>query len=127
MTLFETFRTKREHLLRTPFIDAFAVKYNSKEYTVILTRKIANKRTIIYFIDNTIYWEQTPRFPRLAGLHGERIPICKFNTANISNTLFVVKGVPLGDEGLDDGIFRSYKRYDDNFVNCITYKKFKQM
>lgn len=127
MILFNAFKTSKVRLFSTPFVNVYSMMVGDKEYTVILTRKIANKRKIIYFIDNTIYWEQTPRFPRLAGLHGERVPICKFDTANISNTLFVVKGVPLGDEGLDNGIFRSSKKYDERFVNCITYKKFKQM
>ena len=45
----------------------------------------------------------------------------------IMNTIFVLKGNPGGDEGLDNGIFRSSKKYDENFVNCITYKKFKSM
>lgn len=125
MKLFEAFQLNKEFLFKTPFIKVYSVLHNEKEFTIILTRKRANKRTIIYFIDNTIYWEQTPRFPRLAGLHGEKIPICKFDSANIANTIFVVRGTPLGDEGVDNGIFRSIKRYDENFVNCVTYKKFK--
>lgn len=127
MKLFESFKKNKELLLKTPCVYVYSVKCNEKEYTVIITRKIANKRTLIYFTDNTIYWEQTPRFPRLSGLHGEKIPICKFDSANITNTIFVVRGNPMGDEGLDSGIFRSSKKYDENFVNCINYKKFKQM
>ena len=127
MKMFEAFQNTKELLFNTPFIDVYSVMCNDKEYTVILTRKRANKRTVIYFTDNTIYWEQTPRFPRLAGLHGEKIPICKFDTANTSNTLFVVRGTPMGDEGVDNGIFRSMKRYDETFVNCMTYKQFKML
>ena len=127
MKLFESFKTNKELLLKTPFVYVYSVICNNKEYTVVLTRKIANKRTLLYFEDNTIYWEQTPRFPRLVGLHGEKIPICKFDTTNIANTIFVVRGTPLGDEGIDNGIFRSLKKYDENFVNCVTFRKFKQM
>jgi len=127
MKLFENFQANKELLLKTKYIKAYSVKCNDKEYTIILTRKIANKRTSLYFIDNTIYWKQRPRFLNRTGYRGERIAICKFDTQNIANTLFIVRGTPLHDEGLDSGIFRSTKKYDDNFVNCMTYKKFRDM
>ncbi len=127
MKLFECFKADKELLMKTKYIKAYSVKCNDKEYTVILTRRIANKRTIIYFIDSTIYWKQMPRFLQRTGYRGEKIAICKFDTRNVANTLFVVRGAPLGDEGLDNGIFRSTKKYDENFVNCMTYKKFKDM
>ena len=88
-----------------------SLKYEEKEYTIIIPKKRANNKTIIHFIDNTICWEQIPRFPKLAGKqYGDRIPIYKFD-AKVLNTLFVLKGNPLGDEGLDNGIFRSFKKY----------------
>lgn len=127
MKLFESFQASKELLLKTKYIKAYSVKCNDKEYTVIITRKIANKRTSLYFIDGTVYWKQRPRFLNRAGYRGERIAICKFDTQNVANTLFVVRGAPLHDEGLDSGIFRSTKKYDEKFVNCMTYKKFKDM
>lgn len=127
MKLFESFQASKELLLKTKFIKAYSVKCNDKEYTVIITRKIANKRTSLYFIDNTIYWKQRPRFLNRTGYLGEKIAICKFDTQNIANTLFIVRGTPLHDEGLDSGIFKSTKKYDEKFVNCMTYKKFKDM
>lgn len=78
-------------------------------------------------IDVALKWEQIPRLPRLAGRqYGDKIPIYKFD-GKILNTIFVIKGTPLRDEGLDDGFFRSPKKYDEHFVNCMTYKRFKQM
>ena len=126
MKLFDAFMQNGVLVEQTEFVDVYSVKYNDKEYKIIIPKKVANKRTIICFRDRIVYWEQLPLFPRLAGKTYNRVPIYKFD-GKISNTIFVVKGSPLGDEGLDDGIFRSYKRYDDNFVNCITYKRFKQM
>lgn len=127
MKLFDSFKSSKELIDQTEFVNVFSVKCDDKEYTIIIPRKIANKKTIIHFIDNTIYWEQIPRFPRLAGRqYGDRIPIYKFDE-KVLNTLFVLKGNPLGDEGLDNGIFRSLKKSDENFVNCMTYKKFKEM
>ncbi len=128
MKLFDSFKENKELINQTEFVNVYSVKCDDKAYTIIIPRKIANKKTIIHFIDNTIYWEQTPRFPRLAGRQfGDRIPIYKFDSGKVLNTLFVVKKTPLGDEGLDNGIFRSSKKYDENFVNCMTYKKFKEM
>ena len=127
MGLYACFNANKELQLQTKYINAYSVQWNGKEYTIIVPRKIANKRTYYFFQDNTIFWMQIPRFPRLTGPYGEMIPICKFNSDKIANTLFVVRGTPLGDEGLDNGIFRSSRKYDENFVNCISYEKFKKM
>ena len=127
MKLFNSFKTNKELINQTEFVNVYSVKCDDKEYTIIIPRKRANNKTIIHFIDNTICWEQIPRFPRFSGIFpGDNIPIYKFD-GKVSNTLFVLKGSPLGDEGLDNGIFRSSKKYDENYVNCITYKKFKEM
>ncbi len=127
MKLFNSFKLNKELINKTKFVNVYSVKSDDKEYTVIIPRKTANKKTIIHFIDDTICWEQIPRFPKNAGRqYGDKIPIYKFNE-KVLNTLFVVRGNPLGDEGLDNGIFRSLKKYNENFVNCMTYKKFKKM
>ncbi len=127
MKLFDSFRRAKKLLNKTQFVNVYSVNCDDKEYTIIMPRKIANKRTVIYFIDNTIYWEQLPFNWRLAGRRdGDKVPIYKFD-GKVLNTLFVVKGNLFADEGLDNGIFRSFKKYDENFVNCISYKKFKNM
>ena len=128
MKLFNSFKTNKELINQTEFVNVYSAKCDEKEYTIIIPKKRANNKTIIHFVDNTICWEQIPRFPRLAGRqYGDRIPIYKFDDNKFLNTIFVLKGVPLGDEGLDNGIFRSSKKYDENYINCITYKKFKEM
>ncbi len=128
MKLFNSFKTNKELINQTEFVNVYSVKCDEKEYTIIIPKKRANNKTIIHFVDNTICWEQIPRFPKLAGRqYGDRIPIYKFDNNKLLNTIFVLNGTPLGDEGLDNGIFRSSKKYDENFVNCITYKKFKSM
>ena len=127
MELFNSFKSNKKLIKQTEFVNVYSVKCGEKDYTIIMPREKANKRTIIHFINNTICWEQIPRFPRGAGRqYGDRIPIYKFDE-KISNTLFVLKGNIGSDEGLDNGIFRSSKRYDENYVNCISYKKFKKM
>ena len=128
MKLFDCFKHSKKLINKTRFIKVYKLNCEEKEYTIILARKRANKRTIIYFIDDTIFWEQIPFNWRLAGsTSGDKKPIYKFGCEKIRNTLFIVKGIPFADEGLDNGIFRSFKKYDENFVNCISYKKFKDM
>ena len=127
MKLFNSFKENKQIINQTEFVNVYSVKCDEEVYTIIIPKKRANNKTIIHFVDNTICWEQIPRFPKAAvRQYGDRIPIYKFD-GKVSNTLFVLKGSPLGDEGLDNGIFRSSKKYDENYVNCITYKKFKEM
>ena len=127
MKLFDSFKANKELINQTEFVNVYSVKCDDKQYTIVIPRQRANKKTIIHFVDNTVCWEQIPIIIRGSGyIPGNRIPIYKFIGKPL-NTLFVLKGNPLGDEGLDNGIFRSSKRYDENFVNCISYKKFKQM
>ena len=129
--MFEQFKKSKQLVEQTDFVKAYKFLYNEKEYKIIITNRIANNHTIIHFIDDTIYWEQLPRFHKLAGsMYGDRIAIYKFDTSvteKVKNTLFVIRGTPLGDEGLYNGIFRGPKKYDENFVNCMTYKKFKKL
>ena len=126
MKLFDSFKLKKELINETEFVKVYKLVFNGEEYNIIITKRFANKHTILHFLDNTVYWEQIPHFPKLAGRqYGDKIPIYKFDTGKVSNTIFVAKGTPLGDNGLDNGIFRSFKKYDKNFVNCTTYKKFK--
>ena len=127
MKIFECFKLSKERIEETAFVKVYKLLCEEKEYKIIITKRTANRHTIIHFIDNTVCWEQIPRLPRLAGRqYGDKIPIYKFD-GKILNTIFVIKGTPLRDEGLDDGFFRSPKKYDENFVNCMTYKRFKQM
>ena len=127
MKIFECFKRSKELIDETEFVKVYKLLCEEKEYKIIITKRVANKHTIIHFIDNTVCWEQIPRLPRLAGRqYGDKIPIYKFTDKPV-NTIFVLKGIPLADEGLDDGIFKSLKKYDENFVNCMTYKKFKEM
>jgi len=127
MKLYNSFKENKQLINETEFVNVYFVKCDEKEYTIIIPKKRANNKTIIHFVDNTICWEQVPRFPKLSGKQcGDRIPIYKFDE-KVLNTIFVLKGKPLGDEGLDNGIFRSLKKHDENCVNCITYKTFKEM
>ena len=129
MKIFNCFKLSKQLIEETAFVKVYKLLYNDKEYKIIVTKKIANKGTMLRFIDDTVYWQQIHRLPIFL-YYGDKTPVYKFDvdyTGKLSNTFFVVKGTPLGEEGLDSGIFRSPKKYDENFVNCMTYKRFKEM
>ncbi len=129
MKMFDCFKRSKELIEETKFVEVYKLLYNDKEYKIIVTKKIANKGTMLRFIDDTVYWQQIHRLP-IFFFYGDKTPVYKFDvdyTGKVSNTFFVVRGTPLGEEGLDNGIFRSPKKFDENFVNCMTYKKFKKM
>ena len=128
MRMFDCFKRSKELITETEFVKIYKLVCGDKDYTIIIPKKIANKRTVIHFNEDTVCWEQIPLFPRLSGKYyrGDRVPIHKF-VGNLRNTIFVVKGAPLSDIGLDHGIFRSPRKYDEKFVNCMTYKRFKKM
>lgn len=129
MKMFDCFKRSKELIEETKFVKVYKLLYNEKEYKIIITKRIANKGTILRFIEDSIYWQEIHRLPIFL-TYGDKTLIYKFDTdytGKISNTFFVVRGTPLGEEGLDNGIFRSPKKFDKNFVNCMTYKKFKKM
>ena len=104
MKLFNSFKENKLLINQTEFVNVYSVKCDDKVYTIIIPRERANKKTIIHFIDNTICWEQIPRFPKLAGKqYGGRIPIYKFDE-KVLNTLFFFFWNSLGDVGLDKRI-----------------------
>ena len=126
MKLYDCFEKHKILIKETEFVNVYSVKYDDKDYTVIIPKKSANCRTVLQFVDETVFWLQVPLLPRLGG-HRYRRAIYKFVGDKQMNTLFVVKGEPRGDEGLDSGIFRSPRKYDENYVNCMTYKRFMRM
>ena len=67
MNLFNSFKLNKKLNSQKPFVNVYSVLHEGKEYTIIVTRKIANKLTRIKFVDNTVYWEQLPLFWRLSG------------------------------------------------------------
>ena len=116
MKLFDSFKANKKPLEQTAFVKVYSVKCEEKEYTVVIPKKTANKQTVLHFENDTVFWEQLPLFWRLAGRRdADRITIYRFDK-KLTNTLFVVKGAPFCDHGLDNGIFRKFKKCD-NLLN----------
>ena len=84
MKLFDSFNRNKELIKQTEFVNVYSVKCDDKEYTIIIPRKRANNKTIIHFINNTICWEQIPRFPKFAGRqYGDRIRFINLMVINL--------------------------------------------
>jgi len=101
---------------------------DDKHYEVYFTRKRANKYSIIHCKNTTIEWEQFPVLPRVAGRDdGKREPIIKLAPSKDCIRIFVIMGKPNSIIGLDEGIFRSIHKYDENYLNVMSEARFKDL
>ena len=104
------------------------LEYGNKKYEIYFTRKRANKYSIIHCKNNTIEWEQFPVLPRIMGRrYGEREPIITLAPSKECVRIFVIMGKPNSIIGLDDGIFRSVHKYDENYINVMSEARFKEL
>ena len=100
----------------------------NKKYEVYYTRKRANKYSIIHCVNNTVEWEQFPVLPRIAGRrYGKREPIIKLSPSKDCIRIVVISGKPNSMSGLDEGVFRSVHKYDENYVNVMSEARFKDL
>ncbi|MBO7250552.1 MAG: hypothetical protein J6V42_04690 [Clostridia bacterium] len=98
-------------------------------YRVIVTKKRANKLSLIRCVNSTILWEQMP-FLYLRYNERGRGDIIDNITVSVDKnivTLFVIKGKPRSIWGLDEGVFRSAKQMDASYINVMSEKKFKEL
>ena len=101
---------------------------DNKKYEIFFTRKRANRYSIIHCKNNTIEWEQFPVLPRIVGRHyGIREPIISLSPTKDSIRIFVIMGKPNSITGLDEGIFRSIHKYDENYINVMSESRFKEL
>jgi len=128
MKLFNCFKTSKQFAEETKFVKIYKCVVDDKEYKIIITKKLANRHTIIHCIDDSIVWEQIPALINWGGrMPGKRDTIYKFCQDKNSVILFVVKGKPNGFVGLDNGIFRCASNFDENHLNVMSYKRFKTL
>ena len=104
------------------------IDYNDKKYELFISRKRANKYSIIHCKDNTIEWEQFPVLPRVAGrLHGTKEPLLRIGPTKECVRIFVVRGKPNSIIGLDEGVFCSVHKYDENKIIVMSEARFKEL
>ncbi len=116
---------------RNSFVDKVGlVKFedDNKKYEIYFTRKRANRYSIIHCKNNTIEWEQFPVLPRIAGrMYGEREPLISLAPTKECVRIIVILGKPNSITGLDEGVFRSIHKYDENYINVMSEARFKDL
>lgn len=102
---------------------------DDKLYEIYFTKKRANKYSIIHCKNNTIEWEQFPVFPRLVGstYSGHTTHLITLTPSNNCIRIFVISGKPNCITGLDEGVFRSVHKYDENYINVMSESRFKEL
>ena len=126
MALYQRFKTTARLCEETGFVKVYRVAAEDTEYKVVVTKKRANGHTVVHCENNRILWEQVPLFPRFAGRnYGDKVPIFTAVPEKNYVTLFVVKGRPNGFVGLDEGVFRCVDNFDENSINVMSWRRFR--
>lgn len=128
MRVFKEYKTSKRLIEKTKFVKIYKFILDDREYKIVLTRKYANKYSIIHCKDDRIVWQQITRFFNWGGKAvGTMDVIYKFVQDKNCVTLFVIRGKPNGITGLDDGIFRCANNFDDRYINVMSYKRFNSL
>ena len=130
--LYDKFAELKKQCKRSWFMNKMGlVKFelDGKSYEIFFPRKRATRYTIIHCQDNTIFWEQCPVLPHLAGRrYGEREPIMSIGgRSKDSVRIVVILGKPNSICGLDEGSFRSVHKYDETCVNVMSEVRLKEL
>ena len=127
MSLYKLLKTTKP-TEKTKFVKIYRFEKDNENYKIIMTKRFANRRSIIHCKDEQIVWEQFPLLPRIWGARlGESLPIYKFEKPVKETVIFIIKGNPNGIIGLDNGIFRGIKKFDKNYINIMSLQYFKTL
>ena len=129
--IYTHFKEMKKHAVISGIADNIKLvsfELNGKKYEIYFPKKRANRFSIIHCINNAIEWEQFPLLPRIAGrMYGLRVPMIRLTPDKDSIKIFVIMGKPRMITGLDDGIFRSIHKYDENYINVRSEARFKEI
>ena len=129
--IYERFKELKKQYHRNWFMDKVGLvifENENKKYEIYFTRKRANKYSIIHCKNNTIEWEQFPILPRIMGRrYGIREPIISIAPTKECVRIVVIWGKPNSITGLDEGVFRSIHKYEENFINVMSETRFKEL
>ena len=127
--LYNAYLSNRKNALYEDNTSAVEFEHGGESYRVIMTRKRANKLSLIRCSGRTIAWEQIPflylRYNERG--RGDVIANILVGVDKKCVTIFVIKGKPRSIWGLDEGIFRSANKFDKDFVNVMSEKRFKRI
>lgn len=128
MKIYEAFKRSKKHEYKTKFLQIYSAREGGTDYRIVITKRYANKFTLIHCVDSCISWEQMAIFSFLFSSRRRKpVPIYKELPDKKCETIFVVKGNPNAIMGLDNGIFGSANRYDPRKINVMSWARFKSM
>ncbi len=127
--LYKAYLVNKRNSENAPKTTEITFEHAGTMYRVIMTKKRANRLTVIRCMNNTVVWEQIPLLCLLNNARGEGEAIDSIPVAVNKEyvTLFVIKGKPGRIEGLDEGIFRSAGNFDAACINLMSEKKFRHL
>lgn len=127
--LYKAYSVNKRKSEKAPQTTAVTFEQAGTTYRVIMTKKRANRLSVIRCMQNIVVWEQTPLLCLLNNTRGasEAIDSIPVAVSKEYVTLFVIKGKPGKIEGLDDGIFRSVRNFDPSCINLMSEKKFREL
>ena len=103
--------------------------FGGTSYRVIMTKKRANRLSLIRCMNKTVVWEQIPLLYLRYNERG-RGDVIDTITVDVDKkyvTLFVIKGKPREFWGLDEGAFCSANHFDASRINLMSEKRFKKL
>lgn len=110
-SVYEAYRKTATLTAEDELTKTYAFTFEDKRIEAIVTKKTANKHSIITCQNEEIYWKQLQPLYRLQGIHytsGEETFFGKVRPASDGTyRLFIISGKPGSIGGLDDGFFRS--------------------
>jgi len=128
-SVYDAYKKFGKKIDETEFISKYEFTYKDRRFVTYVTKRRADKRTIIECVNNDIKWRQISKVPRLDGTgmqHGTTSLLARLTPDKDAVNLFIISGKPGDIRGLDDGIFRSARRYGgEGYINLMSEAVFK--
>ena len=127
--LYKSYLAHNRNLINDEHTSTALFEYDGETYRVVMTRKRANRLSLIHCAPRAIVWEQLP-FLYLRYNDRGRGEIIQNITVAVDKkytTIFVIKGKPRSILGLDEGVYRSANNFDKSYINVMSEKRFKTL
>lgn len=128
-SLFDAYKAS-DQIGQDEFCKYFKVDFGGKTYDIAVTKRTANRYSVITCSDRSVVWAQMPFSAMAAGNgYGESIPEFELTVhekqAGVIR-IIVISGKPNHIKGLDEGIFRSSRNPgNDTNVHVMSTAAFK--
>lgn len=128
-SVYDAYKKFGEKIDETEFLNKYEFTYKNRRFVAYITKRRADKRSIIECVNNDIKWRQISKVPRLDGtgmMRGTTTLLARLTPDKDAVDLFIISGKPGEIRGLDDGIFRSARRYGgEGYINLMSEAVFK--